>query len=305
MNSLTGLYGEYSLSPLGQILLSSNNYRNVPAGLRKKPDGSWYLHHVALLGAVPPAGEDAEPLKIVNLSDEEGEDFLFEIELSNDSKYVSYAKTDYPVCLDCDWDKDSAMKRIVEKGGRNLLSKCVGAVEVDEEGKLPEAYSRHKFPYCDVKDGEVVIVAKAVSSGLAFLSGAMGAEVDPELAKAVKPVFEKLKSRVEEAKEEVKEMKDLEKLQKQVEILSSAVKKEKIARLEEVAKAKFSNELVKEIVEFAKALPVEFSDPQEETLIDKLTSIVSKIPKPVQEGKKELSNREEEEPNFSDAIKAF
>ena len=190
-----GLYGEYSLSPLGQILLSSNNYRNVSAGLRKKPDGTWYLHHVALLGAVPPGAEDAEPLKVVNLSAEEGQESL---------------------------------------------------------------------------------------------------NVETQLALSQ-----------EETKEEVKDMKDAEQLRKQVEVLSSAIKKEKITRLEETAKAKFSDELVKEIVEFAQSLPVEFSDAQEETLIDRLTNIVSKIPKPVQEGKKDFSDQKQEEVNFSDAVKAF
>ena len=298
-----GLYGEYSLSPIGQILLSSNNYRNISAGLRKKPDGSWYLHHVALLGAMPPGAEDAEPLKVVNLSDEEGEDHFFDIELADTTNYVSYARTDYPVCLDCEWDKESAMKRLVEKGGWELLSKCVGAVEVEEDGKLPSAYSKYRFPFCDVVNGEVKIISKAVNSGLAFLSGAMGAEVDPELAKVVRPVFEKLKERVDKAKEEVKEMKGLEKLQKQVEVLSSALKSEKLKRLEESARAKFSDEVVKKILEFADSLPVEFS--QEETLIDKLTDIVDAIPKPVSEGKKEFSDRKEEEVNFSDAVKAF
>jgi len=300
-----GLYGEYKLSPLGQILLSSNNYRNVSAGLRRKPDGTWYLHHVALLGAVPPGAEDAEPLKVVNLSNEGEEELSFDIELANDTKYVSYAKTDYPVCLDCEWDKDSAMKRIVEKGGWKLLSRCVGAVEIEEDGRLPEAFSRYKFPFCDIKDGEVVIVAKAVSSGLAFLSGAMGTQVDPELARVVRPVFEKLKDRVEKAKEEVKEMKDLEKLQKQVEVLSSTLKGEKIKRLEESAKAKFSDELVKEIVEFADSLPVEFSNPEEETLIDRLIKIVDKLPKPVPEGRKEFSDKETEDYKPEEALKAF
>lgn len=290
------LYGEYSLSPLGQILLSSNNYRNISAGLRRKPDGTWYLHHVALLGAVPPAAESAEPLKIVNLSSSgEEEEYVFEAEFA-DRKYVSYAKTDYPVCLDCEWDKEAAMRRLVEKGGWELLSRCSGAVEVNEDGELPEAYTRYKFPFCDVVNGEVKIIARAVSSGLAFLSGAMGAKVDPELARVVRPVFEKLKERVDKAREEVKEMKDLERLQK-------ALKKEKLTRLEKEAKAKFSDEIVREILEFADSLPLEFSDEQE-TLIDRLVRIVEKLPKPVADGKREFSDREEEV-SFSDAVKAF
>jgi len=185
------LIGEYSLSPLGDILLSSNNYRNLSAGLRRKPsDGSWFLHHVALLGAMPPGAEDVEPLKVVNLSDS-GEVVYFESELE------------------------------------------------------------HTQP----------------------------------------------------RKEEVKDM-SLEKLQKQVEFLSSTLKKEKLTRLEESAKAKFSDEVVKDLLEFASKLPVEFSD-SEKTLIDELIKIVDKLPKPVGEGKKDFSDREGQELNFADSVKAF
>lgn len=302
------LYGKYSLSPLGQILLSSNNYRNISVGLRKKPDGSWYLHHVALLGAIPPGAEDAEPLRVVNLSNEEGEDFHFDIELANDKKYVSYAKTDYPVCLECEWDKESAMKRIVERYGWEKLSQCVGAVEIEEDGKLPESYSKYRFPFCDVVDGEVRIIAKAVSSGLAFLSGAMGADVDPRLAQVVKPVFERLRQKIE--KEKSKNMsnpqggdKAMKELQEKLSALEKRLAKEKVERLRDIAQKKFSDEVVKEIVDFASSLPMDFS--QEETYIDRLIRLVEKMPAPVSEGRKEFSLSEGKELNFSDAVKAF
>ncbi len=184
------LIGEYSLSPIGQILLASNNYRNISAGLRRKPsDGSWYLHHVALLGAMPPGSEDAEPLRIVSFSDEKGELVHFESSLE-----------------------------------------------------------------------------------------------------------------VQKPKEEVKDMSD--KAKKEAEALKKALKKEKLSRLEENAKAKFSEELVKEILQFADSLPLDFSD-EGDTLLDSFIKIVSKLPKPVKEGKKEFSDKGEESIDLSGALKAF
>ncbi len=192
-----GLYGKVNLSPVGKWLVENNYYRNVSASFRRKPDGSWYLHHVALLGAIPPAGEEAQPIQIVEFSDSQEEESIeVEVNFSYAVKYKSFARTDYPVCLDCEWDAESAKKRIVEKFEWEKLSQCVGAVELDEDGKLPESLSRYKFPYCDVVGKEIKIIAKAVSSGLAYLSGARGAKIDPELEKVVRPVFEKLKKRV-------------------------------------------------------------------------------------------------------------
>jgi Skp family chaperone for outer membrane proteins len=298
------LYGEYKLSPVGQILLSSGTYKNISVGIRKHPEKGYYLHHVALLGAVPPAGWDAEPLKVVKLSDE-GEPLEVEgLTFSQPKEVVkSFAKTDWDVCLDCEWDKNSAVKRILDKGGWELLSKCVGAVIFKEgEKELPQAVSRYKFPFCDVKDGKVVIVAKAVQSGLAFLNGAMGTEVDPELEKVVRPVFEKLKKRIEE----VKNMSD--ELKKKLELLEAKLKEEKIARIKAEAEKKFSENLVKELVEFANSLPVEldFSDPQKETLLDKLAQIIAKIPAPVKESEKGETQKEFSD-NFdpNEALNAF
>ncbi len=305
-----GLYGKYKLSPLGQVLVASNNYKNLSASFRRKPDGTWYLHHVALLGAMPPAGENAEPIKIVEFSNSQEEESIeIEVSFANTVKYKSFAKTDYPICLDCEWEKDSAMKRIVEKGGWELLSKCVGAVEIEEDGKLPESFSRYKFPYCDVVNGEVRIIAKAVSSGLAYLNGARGAKVEPELEKVVRPVFEKLMQRVQEEKQkqEKKEMSNkggvnMEELQKKLKTLEERLAKEKLERLEEIAQKKFSNDVVKEIVEFASSLPMDFS--QEETCIGKFIKILEKIPAPVKEGKMEFSNPDDDS-DFSDTVKAF
>lgn len=292
------LYGEYKLSPIGEILLSSQTYRNVSVGIRKHPERGYYLHHVALLGAVPPAGWDAEPLKVVKLSDE-GEPLEIDgLEFSEPKEVIkTFAKTDWDVCLDCEWDKNEAIKRILDKGGWELLSKCVGAVIFKEgEKELPQAVSRYKFPFCDIKDGKVVIVAKAVQSGLAFLNGAMGAEVPPELKKVVEPVFQKLKERIEE----VKNMS--EQLKKQLEVLEAKLKAEKIARIKAEAEKKFSESLVKELVQFANSLPVEldFSDPQKETLLDKLAKLIEKIPAPVREGEKTQDRKD-----FSDEGESF
>jgi len=297
------LYGEYKLSPIGEILLSSGAYRNISVGIRKHPQRGYYLHHIALLGAVPPAGWDAEPLKVVKLSDDDnGSDFL-EVEIPFADKEVikSFAKINWDICPDCEWDKNEAVKRILDKGGWELLSKCVGAVIFKEgEKELPQALSRYKFPFCDVKDGKVVIVAKAVSAGLAYLNGAMGVEIPPEVKKVVEPVFQKLKERIEKAKKEVQDMSD--KLKKQLEVLEAKLKEEKIARIKAEAEKKFSENLVRELVEFANSLPVEldFSDPQKETLLDKLAKLVEKIPVPIKETEKSNDHKE-----FSDGGEGF
>ena len=302
-----GLYGKYKLSPLGQVLVASNNYKNLSASFRRKPDGTWYLHHVALLGAMPPAGEDVEPFKIVEFSNSKDEESIeIEASFADGPKYKSFAKTDYPVCLDCEWNAEEAKKRIVEKYGWEKLAQCVGAVEVEEDGKLPESFSRYKFPYCDVINGEIKIIAKAVSAGLAYLNGAMGVKVEPELEKVVRPVFEKLRQRIEQEKQkqEKKEMsnKGGYDMEEKLKALEKQLAKEKLLRLEEVAKKKFSEPVVKEILEFANTLPMDFS--QEETYIDKLIKVLEKIPPPVKEGKMEFSNSEEDF-DFSKTLKAF
>ncbi len=94
----------------------------------------------------------------------------------------------------------------------------------------------------------------------------------------------------------------MEELQKKVKALEEKLAKEKLERLQEVAQKKFSNEVVKDILEFANTLPMDFS--QEETYIDKLIKILEKIPAPVSEGRMEFSNSDEES-DFSDAVKAF
>lgn len=301
-----GLYGKYNLSPIGKILVASNSYKNLSVSLRRKPDGSWYLHHVALLGAAPPAGEDAEPIKIVEFSSSQEEESIdVEAAFADTPKYKSFSKTDYPICFECEWNKEAAMKKIVEKGGWKLLSECVGAVEIDEEGKLPESFSRYKFPYCDVVNGEVKIIAKAVSSALAYLNGARGAQIEPELEKVVRPVFERLMQRIQQEKQK-KEMSkggiDMEEVQKRLKALEKRLAEEKLNRLREIARKKFSEDVVKEIAEFASSLPMDFS--QEETHIDKLIKILEKIPAPVQEGKMELSDSENDF-DFSETVKAF
>lgn len=100
-----------------------------------------------------------------------------------------------------------------------------------------------------------------------------------------------------------------EQLKKQLEVLEAKLKAEKIARIKAEAEKKFSENLVKELIEFANSLPVEldFSDPQRETLLDKLTKLIEKIPAPVREGEKTQDLKEFSDEGFdlNQALKAF
>jgi len=135
-----------------------------------------------------------------------------------------------------------------------------------------------------------------------------GVKVEPALEKVVRPVFEKLKQKIdqEKQKQEKKNFSNggvvMEELQKKLKALEKRLAKEKLERLEKVAQKKFSDEVVKEILEFANTLPMDFS--QEETYVDKLIKILEKIPAPVKEGKMEFSNPDDDS-DFSDTVKAF
>ncbi len=135
-----------------------------------------------------------------------------EVEKSGDTYYVSRAKTDWPIAFDYprNWDPEAAKERILQKGGWKLLAQCVAVIEFKRGEKgLPEAKSRYSFPFCDVVDGKVMIVPKAVSSGLGYLNGARGVKIDPAKAKVARPVLEKLQERIRREKEKMgKSLKD-------------------------------------------------------------------------------------------------
>ena len=295
------LYGEVELSDILKDAYEAGLYKKWSVGLRKGESG-WYLHHLAFLGAVPPRIKD---LKVVNFSDAKD---VLKLEFEDKTVYKSYAKTDYPVCLDCSWDADGAKKRIVEKYGWKKLAECVGAVELKEGEKgLPEAYSRYKFPYCDVVDGKIQIVAKAVSTGLAYLNGARGVKVDPELEKVVRPIFEKLHKKVEKAKEKQggKDMSDqVKKLQEELSKVKGELKRQKVNELVKVAEGKVPKEKLELLKVFAEKLEpdavIELSEGEKKSPIDILKEIFASIPEPVKEGEMEFGDIPKKEGNEVD-----
>ena len=134
-----------------------------------------------------------------------------EVEKSGDTYYVSRAKTDWPIApSDTPWDPEAAKDRILQKGGWELLAQCVAVIEFKRGEKgLPEAKSRYSFPFCDVVNGKVMIIPKAVSSGIGYLNGARGVKIDPAKAKVARPVLEKIHARIEREKEKEKMGKSL------------------------------------------------------------------------------------------------
>ena len=301
------LYGDVELSDVLKEAYDFGLYKKWSVGLRKNDRGEWYLHHLAFLGAVPPR---IKGLKVLEMSDLNG---IRTFEFAQSPKWRSFAKTGYPVAPpDTSWDADAAKKRIVEKYGWAKLKQCVGAVDVSEE-ETPKAYSKYKFPFCDVIDGQIKIVPKAVSAGLAYLNGARGVEVDPALARVVRPVFEKLKERVEKAKEKKNfsdggfDMPTIEELQKQIaelqeklkqaeekaefadslkaelETYRRALKEQKKEQLKKAMEGKVPADKIKLALEFADKVEIadkklEFSDEKKRDFFDVLTEIFSSLP---------------------------
>ena len=301
------LYGDVELSDVLKEAYDFGLYKKWSVGLRKNDRGEWYLHHLAFLGAVPPR---IKGLKVLEMSDL---DDIKTFEFSETPKWKSFAKTGYPVAFpDTSWNPDQAKKRIVEKYGWAKLKQCVGAVDVSEE-ETPEAFNKYKFPFCDVVDGQIKIVPKAVSAGLAYLNGARGVKVDESLARVVRPVFEKLKERVEKAKEKKNfsdggfDMPTIEELQKQIAELQEklkqaeekaefadslkaelekyrkALREQKKEELRKAMEGKVPADKIKLALEFADKVEVadqklEFSDEKKRDLFDVLTEIFSSLP---------------------------
>jgi len=301
----TTLYGEVELSDVLKEAYDFGLYKKWSIGLRPNDKGEWYLHHLAFLGAVPPRIKD---LKVLEMSDLED---LKTFEFSESPKWKSFAKTGYPIAPpDTGWNPEEAKKRIVEKFGWEKLKTCVGAVDVSKE-ETPQSFSRYKFPFCDVVDGEIKIVPKAVSSGIGYLNGARGVKVDESLAKVVKPVFEKLKEFIEKGKENfsdggfdmptveelqkmIAELKEkLEKAEKKAEFADSlkaelesyrkALKEQKKEQLKKAMEGKVPADKIKLVLEFADKVEVadqklEFSDEKKRDFFDVLTEIFSSLP---------------------------
>ena len=300
------LYGEVELSDVLKEAYDFGLYKKWSIGLRKNNTGEWYLHHLAFLGAVPPR---IKGLKVLEMSDL---DDIETFEFSETPKWKSFAKTGYPVASpDTPWNPDQAKKRIVEKYGWGKLKECCGAVDVSEE-ETPEAFNKYKFPFCDVIDGEIKIVPKAVSAGIGYLNGARGVKVNESLARVVRGVFEKLKERIEKGKEKkdfsdggpdmtfeelMKKYEELqEKLKKaeekaefadslkaELETYRKALKEQKKEQLKKAMEGKVPADKIKLALEFADKVEVadqklEFSDEKKRDLFDVLTEIFSSLP---------------------------
>jgi len=329
----TLLFGDVELLKPLRDAFEEGYFKKWSVGIRRRPrDGKRYLHHLAFLGAVPPA---IKGLTVIKMS-EEGEEEMFVF--SDNVKFVSKAKTDWPVAeKNIEWDVDAAKKRLVEKGGWELLAKCSGAVELHDTDKTdyPEAYSCYHFTFCDVIDGEVKIIPKAVSAGLAYLHGARGVTVRKDLARIVEPVFEKLKKHIEkevemgdiqELKKENEELKakidelekklseaqkgskefadlkeELDNLRAEFAEAKKQLKNEKIQKLRSAAEGKLPKEMLDKLLIFAESLPeepLEFAEGEKKEKKDPLevlAEIFSALPKPVQEGALYMEDRKQEE----------
>ena len=298
------LYGNVELSEPLKEAYDFGLYRKWSIGLRKNAEGKWYLHHLAFLGAVPPR---IKGLKVLEMSDEGVETFEF----SSSPKWKSFAKTGYPIAPpDTPWNPDDAKKRIVGKYGWAKLKTCTGAVDVSEE-ETPQSYSKYKFPFCDVIDGEIKIVPKAVSAGLAYINGARGVKVDESLARVVKPVLEKLKERIEKAKEKkdfsdggsdmtfeelMKKYEELQRkyeeaqkksefadsLKKELEAYRKALREQRKEQLKKAMEGKVPADKIKLVLEYADKVDadrkLEFSDEKKRDLFDVLEELFSSLP---------------------------
>jgi len=127
--------------------------------------------------------------------------------VDEDTYYSHFKKSDWSeedVYFTTEWDKDTAMKKIVEEKGWETLARCCLAVlykEGEDTSEYPEAFSRYKFPFAELRDGKLVINSKAVATAKAYLHGARGVNIDPELADLVEPLVEYLDELVQKARE--------------------------------------------------------------------------------------------------------
>lgn len=293
------LYGEVNPNFLIKDLFDLGLYGHWSCGLKLGDEG-YYLHHVALLGAVPPAIKDLAIVALGDFADVE------QYALAEEPEWKSFFDFDWPVAdLDTEWDAEEAKKRIVEKGGWELLRRCVLAVDVSD-GNTPEAFYRYAFPVCDIVDGRVKIVPKAVATAQAYLHGARGVKVSPALAKVVAPLIERLQKRIQEKREKEgeKEMSErildleqkLAQAQEEIARLMAERKAAKVQELRYAAEGRIPQAVLDKLILLADALTgeVKLSDGETKQAIDLLIEIVRSIPKPTREGAVTLLDKEEE-----------
>lgn len=182
-------------------------------------DKNYKLRALALLGNSEPAipsnyivrFSNTPPLKVLEFK-----------KVEKDTYYSHFRKSDWSeedVFFTTEWDKEKAMKTIVEEKGWETLARCCLAVqyrEGEDTSTYPEAFTRYKFPFAEFRDGKLVINSKAVATARAYLNGARGVNVNPELAELVEPLVEYLEELIQKAREMEKEMSKRELLFKQI-----------------------------------------------------------------------------------------
>lgn len=97
-------------------------------------------------------------------------------------------KTDWPLAdRDRSWDADAARKRLVEWAtdeNGNLDAAKMRTVHFWYDGNNPDNVTAYKLPFCDVIDGKVMAVPRAIFTVAAVLQGARGGVDIPEEDKA-------------------------------------------------------------------------------------------------------------------------
>ncbi len=300
----SSLYGEINPTFLLHDLFELGLYGNWSVGIKHDPDKGYYLHHVALLGAMPPAIKD---LQVVALNDDEA---VEKFEFQEKPEYKSFFNKNLPIAPpDTEWDADAAKKRLVDRGGFELLRRCCLAVDVSE-GDLPEALYRYKFPVCDIVDGKVQIVPKAVATAAAYLAGARGVRVSPELAKVVEPLVRELQEKIRKKKEGEQNMADqiqaleeeLKKAKEEIARMKAEQKKAKMLALADAAQGRIPKEALDKLLRVVEALPVEqeiqLSDEESKDVLDVLIDVVRAIPLPTQEGMVVFKDEEDDKINW-------
>ena len=348
------LYGDVELLPPLDEAYENGFFKRWSVGVRINEEGKKYLHHLAFLGAMPPAIKDLKPVSQVAFSDDvETYEFAsleadklgviaraltglrewllekfgkedadrvvppYDLDWLKEPSENAFADTPPPLSKvpvkDVAWDGEGARQRVFEKYGiAGLKAYCL----YRDPQADPNNKTAYRFLVVDIVDGKPVLVPKAVAAGLAYLHGARGVRVDPEIKRVVEPKLLKLKERIdkERKKEEPMKFSDLPKEEQErlmaeakAQVAQEFADKEKVLtgellaqkkrELEEAMKGKVPREKQPLVLALADAMsPVEkmeFSDGDakyEKSPLDVLIEIFKALPLPVQPGEEDFGD---------------
>ncbi|MEM1542875.1 MAG: hypothetical protein QXV82_09630 [Ignisphaera sp.] len=318
------LWGEVELNDLLKSAFEQGLYKKWSVGIRRDPEtGKKYLHHVAFLGAVPPKIKDLKLFKgeVVNMGDVEERWIFAENEKDEEEKPDPPPLSELEI-VDVKWDHDGAVERVLKKYGFKGLKAYSLYQDPDAD---PETKSAYKFLVVDIINGEPKIVAKALSASFAYLHGARGVKIDPEVRKVVEPKLKRLLKKKEKEEEEemsdvvktqetktaevktqdtqtqeVIDLAEIEVLKKKVEAYEETLKALKRKALEEAIQGKVPKALHPLVFSLADSLDleqkIEFSDgntKKEMSAIDLLIEIFKNIPLPVTLNKVTFADEDE------------